>query len=95
MPRPSASVSIDGPATLVLYTDGLIERPNENLDVGLGRSQAALGRALQDPKLRPEDIVSRVAERRRRDDVVLLWVRLDPAGISRGRRSRRRRRSVG
>jgi PAS domain S-box-containing protein len=52
-PRPQASVGFEAGATLVLYTDGLIERRREDIDVGLDRLAAALAahRAAD-----PEDI---------------------------------------
>ncbi|MFE1177069.1 PP2C family protein-serine/threonine phosphatase [Streptomyces sp. NPDC058773] len=42
--RPEARVAFDEGAVLVLYTDGLIERRREDIDVGLGRLTAALTR---------------------------------------------------
>jgi serine phosphatase RsbU (regulator of sigma subunit) len=41
-PRPQASVRFETGATLVLYTDGLIERRREDIDVGLARLAGAL-----------------------------------------------------
>jgi serine phosphatase RsbU (regulator of sigma subunit) len=42
VPRPEATTDFAGGDTLVLYTDGLIERRREDIDVGLGRLAAAL-----------------------------------------------------
>ncbi|MGW3667579.1 PP2C family protein-serine/threonine phosphatase [Streptomyces sp. NPDC005141] len=42
VPRPEATTDFAGGDTLVLYTDGLIERRTEDIDVGLGRLAAAL-----------------------------------------------------
>ncbi|NUS10435.1 MAG: SpoIIE family protein phosphatase [Streptomyces sp.] len=41
-PRPQAGVGFEAGSTLVLYTDGLIERRREDIDVGLGRLARAL-----------------------------------------------------
>ncbi|MFI0940138.1 SpoIIE family protein phosphatase [Streptomyces sp. NPDC021020] len=43
-PRPEAVVGFEPGATLVLYTDGLIERRSEDIDVGLGRLATSLAR---------------------------------------------------
>ncbi|MEZ0069340.1 serine phosphatase RsbU (regulator of sigma subunit) [Streptacidiphilus sp. MAP12-20] len=43
-PRPEATASFDPGAALVLYTDGLVERRREDIDVGLGRLAASLTR---------------------------------------------------
>ncbi|MER5382762.1 SpoIIE family protein phosphatase [Streptomyces sp. NPDC002688] len=42
VPRPEASIDFAGGDILALYTDGLIERRGEDIDVGLGRLAAAL-----------------------------------------------------
>ncbi|MFF1653788.1 PP2C family protein-serine/threonine phosphatase [Streptomyces sp. NPDC058255] len=42
IPRPQATTTFAEGATVVLYTDGLIERRDEDIDVGLGRLAAAL-----------------------------------------------------
>ncbi|MFI9075476.1 PP2C family protein-serine/threonine phosphatase [Streptomyces sioyaensis] len=44
--RPEADVAFADGAVLVLYTDGLIERRHEDIDVGLARLAAALTRHL-------------------------------------------------
>lgn len=44
MDRPEAATDFVAGDTLVLYTDGLIERRTEDIDVGLGRLAAALTR---------------------------------------------------
>lgn len=43
-PRPEAVTRFEPGATLVLYTDGLIERRREDIDVGLGRLATSLAR---------------------------------------------------
>jgi anti-sigma regulatory factor (Ser/Thr protein kinase) len=45
-----ASARIDQGATVVLYTDGLVERPGENLDAGLERLAAIMGAPPGDPQ---------------------------------------------
>jgi PAS domain S-box-containing protein len=66
-------------ATLVLYTDGLIERRGESLDVGfqrLTRTCEALGQLDVDDMC--EHIVAALLPRQeQRDDVAVLCVRLD------------------
>ncbi|GAA2656043.1 hypothetical protein GCM10010400_11100 [Streptomyces aculeolatus] len=42
IPRPQSKVPFSEGATLVLYTDGLIERRREDIDVGLNRLAASL-----------------------------------------------------
>jgi len=44
VPRPEACTSYAEGAVLVLYTDGLIERRNEDIDTGLARLADSLGR---------------------------------------------------
>ncbi|MER7777772.1 SpoIIE family protein phosphatase [Streptomyces sp. NPDC096191] len=44
VPRPEAAVDFTDGSTLVLYTDGLIERRGEDIDVGLGRLADSLTR---------------------------------------------------
>jgi serine phosphatase RsbU (regulator of sigma subunit) len=51
--RPEADVVLPFGSTLLLYTDGLVERRGEDLDEGMARAAAALadGRYLQPPEL--------------------------------------------
>ena len=66
--RPSASVFVDPGTTIVLYTDGLVERRGEPLDAGLARlvkaAQAVAGQ--DDPARQLVERISLRAERRRR-----------------------------
>jgi Stage II sporulation protein E (SpoIIE)/Phosphoserine phosphatase RsbU, N-terminal domain len=71
--RSSASVSIDPGTTLVLYTDGLVERRGELLDAGLARLvQAAQAVADQDEPAR--QLVERASAEWRVDDDVAVVV---------------------
>jgi serine phosphatase RsbU (regulator of sigma subunit) len=65
-------------ATVVLYTDGLIERRGESLDVGLERLADAAASGPDDPQLMCEHILERVLEPpgQRYDDVTAVVARL-------------------
>ena len=68
-----------GPAdTVVLYTDGLIERRGESLDVGLARLADAASSGPEDPQQMCEHILDRVLEGpgQRYDDVTAVVARL-------------------
>jgi PAS domain S-box-containing protein len=91
MPDPERDeLRVEFPAgtTLVLYTDGLIERRGESLDVGLQRltrTAAALHRV--DVETMCEHIVSALLPRsEQRDDVAVLCVRLDASPTALRRR---------
>ncbi|MCU1614806.1 MAG: multi-sensor signal transduction histidine kinase, partial [Frankiales bacterium] len=67
-------------ATLLLYTDGLVERRGEHLDIGLGRLTSAAARlAGAEPVALTRDLLAEVlADAARPDDVAVLAVRLLP-----------------
>ena len=74
--RPNASVFVDPGATIVLYTDGLVERRGESLDAGLARLvQAARAVAGQSDSARK--LVERISSERTvdNDDVAVVVVR--------------------
>ena len=48
-PRPEAQVTVRARATLLLYTDGLVERRREPLDRGIARAVDRFGRAALPP----------------------------------------------
>ncbi|MFC4611374.1 PP2C family protein-serine/threonine phosphatase [Streptomyces maoxianensis] len=78
VPRPQASVSYTPGDTLVLYTDGLIERRDEDIDVSLARLTDALTRSS---RLGPERLADYLLSRLgvsggARDDIALVVVRL-------------------
>ncbi|PWI04777.1 protein phosphatase [Streptomyces sp. NWU339] len=77
-PRPQATVAYTPGDTLVLYTDGLIERRGEDIDAGLHRLADALARhARLSPDRLADVLLTRlgVADGGR-DDVALVIVRL-------------------
>ena len=88
-PRDEIEHAFPPGATLVLYTDGLVERRGESLDVGfrrLTRACAELGRLDVDTMC--EHLVSALLPRQeQRDDVAVVCVRLDdePADAMRRR----------
>ena len=71
--RPSASVFVDPGTTIVLYTDGLVERRGEPLDAGLARLvEAAQAVAGQDDSAR--QLVERISSERSVDDDVAVVI---------------------
>lgn len=74
--RHDHEVEIIAESTLLLYTDGLVERRGESLDVGLSRLLATVGSAAS---LEPADFLDAVLDRLARDaaddDVAVLAVR--------------------
>ncbi|GLX01892.1 SpoIIE family protein phosphatase [Microtetraspora sp. NBRC 16547] len=91
--RPDAAAPLPPRATLVLYTDGLIESPYESIDHGmanLGRHAASLAR-------RPlsvfcDQLISRARPADNEDDIALLALRL-PAGAAAAEPEQQSRRS--
>ncbi|WP_318217335.1 PP2C family protein-serine/threonine phosphatase [Streptomyces sp. SCL15-6] len=78
VPRPQASLSYKPGDTLVLYTDGLIERRGEDIDTGLGRLTDVLSEC---GRLGPEHLADTVLARLGvssggRDDIAVIVVRL-------------------
>ena len=74
-----ASMEIEPGATVVLYTDGLVERPGEHIDAGLGRLADVLRGARVDPQLLCDRVLRElVPDGRRADDVALLALRTVP-----------------
>ncbi|MFE5754633.1 PP2C family protein-serine/threonine phosphatase [Streptomyces massasporeus] len=60
VPRPQAGLSYTSGDTLVLYTDGLIERRGEDIDIGLARLTTAL---TEDRTLAPEQLADSLLSR--------------------------------
>ncbi|ABW13990.1 putative PAS/PAC sensor protein [Parafrankia sp. EAN1pec] len=78
LPRSQATATFAVGATLTLYTDGLIERRGENIDVGLSRLAASLRR---NPGLDPEALADALlaevgADSEPADDTAVVVVRL-------------------
>ncbi|MEU5110868.1 SpoIIE family protein phosphatase [Streptomyces longwoodensis] len=78
--RTSATEALPAESTLLLYTDGLIERRGEPLDHGLTRlRQHAAALARENPETFLDELVTGLASDST-DDVALLALRLPPAG---------------
>ncbi|MGW3729503.1 PP2C family protein-serine/threonine phosphatase [Streptomyces sp. F001] len=78
VPRPQAGLSYTRGDTLVLYTDGLIERRDEDIDAGLARLTTALA---QDSTLAPDQLADTLLARLdvadgAPDDIALIIIRL-------------------
>ncbi|MDQ1021309.1 PP2C family protein-serine/threonine phosphatase [Streptomyces afghaniensis] len=78
IPRPQAETSFTPGATLVLYTDGLVERRGEDIDTGLARLADALYRNQeQDPeRLADTVLLELLPPGGATDDTALIIVRL-------------------
>ncbi|MGW1810194.1 PP2C family protein-serine/threonine phosphatase [Streptomyces sp. NPDC002078] len=78
IPRPEASTAYDAGATLVLYTDGLVERRREDIDTGLARLADSLARHREeDPEsLADAVLLELLPPGGATDDTALVIVRL-------------------
>ncbi|MFF5019922.1 PP2C family protein-serine/threonine phosphatase [Streptomyces sp. NPDC001165] len=78
VPRPQAVLPYTPGDTLVLYTDGLIERRGEDIDVGLQRLTDALGRrARHSPEHLADALLAHLGvSSGARDDIALIVLRL-------------------
>jgi PAS domain S-box-containing protein len=73
------SVPIGGDATVVLYTDGLVERPGEHIDTGLDRLAEVVRSATADPQQLCDLVLAElVPDIGAPDDVALLTLRTIP-----------------
>ncbi|MFE0516192.1 PP2C family protein-serine/threonine phosphatase [Streptomyces sp. NPDC058964] len=77
-PRPEARTTFTGGSTLVLYTDGLIERRGEDIDTGLARLADALRRhRAADPESLADGVLRELLPPEgATDDTALVVVRL-------------------
>ena len=74
----AAQLTYEPGSVLVLYTDGLVERRGERIDLGLRRLvHAVQATAASDPEAMADAVVARCAHERTTDDIALLVVRLD------------------
>jgi serine phosphatase RsbU (regulator of sigma subunit) len=69
-------IEIGPGSTLLLYTDGLIERRRVDLQVGIDRLQAAFATAPDDPQAVVDAIPEALGAEGVADDIALLAVRL-------------------
>jgi hypothetical protein len=81
LPFESARIDMDEGSVLALYTDGLIQAPGRDLDVGLD----LLGEALRHPAVALEETCEEVMRKVRpdppADDIVLLLARTRKLGV--------------
>ena len=72
-----ATVELQVGSTVILYTDGLVERRSESIDEGLKRLRVAAESARGDPQSLVEHVIAAlVGDAGRRDDIAVLAVRL-------------------
>ncbi|MEU6380738.1 SpoIIE family protein phosphatase [Streptomyces sp. NPDC046909] len=78
VPRPQASTVFDAGATLVLYTDGLVERRREDIETGLERLAESLARhRYADPEAMADAVLLELLPPEgTTDDTALIIVRL-------------------
>ena len=72
-------IELPAGSVLVMYTDGLVERRGQSIDVGLSELLAAIRETSKDPERLLEHVLeSVVGESARGDDIAMLAVRLFP-----------------
>ena len=79
--RGESEISLERGATVLLYTDGLVERRGQSLDDGLARLRSTLAELVREPLTFDElcdAVLARMLPERPEDDVALVAVRLHP-----------------
>ncbi len=80
-PRPDVSLLLPPGATLLLYTDGLIEEPGASLDDGLDRlSRHAAALSHQSLDTFTDKLLARARPAANEDDIALLALRTQGRG---------------
>jgi PAS domain S-box-containing protein len=78
-PRAESLLTVRRGATVLLYTDGLVEGRDLPLDDGIGRLRAALAELGDQPLERLCDaVIERLRPERLQDDIALVAIRLHP-----------------
>ncbi|GAB7190115.1 hypothetical protein NUM3379_08210 [Kineococcus sp. NUM-3379] len=78
-PRADSAIAVDRGSTVLMYTDGLVERRDQGLDEGLARlRQVVADLAGEDLDGLVDGILTRMLPERPEDDVALVAVRLHP-----------------
>ena len=81
VPLEAAETTLETGATIVLYTDGLVERRDAPLDVGLELVRVTAGSVAGGPDTLVDHVLRGVFEGTERyDDVAILAARLEPVG---------------
>jgi PAS domain S-box-containing protein len=81
---PEAQFALEAGATLVLYTDGLVEERGASIDAGLDALKEAVAEGPDDPDALCEHIVGRLlADRPATDDIAVLAVHTVPMSSER------------
>ncbi|WP_369069667.1 SpoIIE family protein phosphatase [Kineococcus terrestris] len=79
LPRTGAETTVERGSTVLLYTDGLVERRGQDLDTGLVALRAAVADlAGEDLDVLCDGVLDRLLPERPEDDVALVAVRLHP-----------------
>jgi serine phosphatase RsbU (regulator of sigma subunit)/anti-sigma regulatory factor (Ser/Thr protein kinase) len=73
-----ASVRLDPGATLLLYTDGLVEERGQAIDVGLERLRSVVAGAAHEPDVLCDRVLDELVDGASQDDVALLAVHSRP-----------------
>jgi serine phosphatase RsbU (regulator of sigma subunit) len=73
-PYPEVSTPLPAPATLLLYTDGLVEQRGEHLDVGLERLKVAAERPAESLETLLDNVLRDAIPRGSDDDTALVGV---------------------
>lgn len=75
-PRTTHEMTLKAPATLVLYTDGLVERRSETLERSMTRLRRSVHQLrVEDPQQLCDGLIAKVADHD--DDIALLAVRIE------------------
>jgi serine phosphatase RsbU (regulator of sigma subunit)/anti-sigma regulatory factor (Ser/Thr protein kinase) len=76
-----ALMKLEPGSTVLLYTDGLVERRGESIDTGLERLQVAVADAPREPEALCDRLLETLVDSNLADDVALLAVRALPQDI--------------